>query len=181
MNSNIYQNYLRNLISTWRSQICKYWREKVIRTRFGAGLSALLQRNGSLYKHVIVLLYKHLSSTKGISVKVYKLIGTITKQCLFLLLSEIFGLITLDLSKFLSQLIRVKSLLYICDAVRHFNILPKLKSRKNRSFGNFLSSLFASLMQIVHADKATRGLNPQNFNSYYFVTYVSKTTWQNIY
>ena len=41
----------------------------------------------------MVIVYKHLSSNKGISV--YELIGTITKQCLFLLLYEIFGLITL--------------------------------------------------------------------------------------
>ena len=74
----------------------------------------------------------------------------------------------------------MKLLLYICDAVRHFNILAKLKSRKNGSFGNFLSSLFASLMQIVNADKATSGINLQNINYYYFFDLhnLGKTTWQ---
>ena len=82
-----------------RSQICDYGRESNTKKVFHRDLGLHIQyvcrlccnETDSCTKMVIV--YKHLSSNKGISV--YELIGTITKQCLFLLLYEIFGLITL--------------------------------------------------------------------------------------
>ena len=123
----------------------------------------------------MVIVYKHLSSNKGISV--YELIGTITKQCLFLLLYEIFGLITLvdnatpnDLPrecKLLSHIGQSEVVAVYMRCSNTFLYSGKVKKQKKWAFGNFLSSQFFSLMQIVNADKATRGVNTQNFNFYY--------------